>query len=101
MTRMSEERNERGIALLTVLLVGFALSAIALAGTMWILNAQLLQKSGERAAVLNDVAVAALEEGRSRLSANPALYPAFNFDTLDTGVTVTDATGATIPSLRR
>ena len=101
MTRMSEERNERGIALLTVLLVGFALSAIALAGTMWILNAQLLQKSGERASVLNDVAVAALEEGRSRLSATPALYPAFNFDTLDDGVTVTDASGATIPSVRR
>ncbi len=101
MTRMFEERNERGIALLTVLLVGFALSAIALAGTMWILNAQLLQKSGERASVLNDVAVAALEEGRSRLSANPALYPAFNFDTLDNGVTVTDASGATIPNVRR
>jgi hypothetical protein len=101
MTRMIEERNERGIALLTVLLVGFALSAIALASTMWILNAQLVQKSGERAAILNDVAVAALEEGRARIAATPALYPSFGHDTLDNWVTVTDASGATIPCVRR
>ena len=101
MTRMSEERSERGIALLTVLLVGFALSAIALASTMWILNAQLVQKSGERAAILNDVAVAAVEEGRSRIAATPALYPAFGHDTLDLWTTVTDANGATIPNVRR
>ena len=101
MIRMSEESNERGIALLTVLLVGFALSAIALASTMWILNAQLVQKSGERAAILNDVAVAALEEGRARITQTPALYPAFNHDTLDLWTTVTDASGATIPNVRR
>ena len=101
MIRMSEERSERGIALLTVLLVGFALSAIALASTMWILNAQLVQKSGERAAILNDVAVAAVEEGRSRIAATPALYPAFGHDTLDLWTTVTDANGATIPNVRR
>lgn len=101
MNRTPEGRNERGIALLTVLLVGFALSAIALASTMWILNAQLIQKSGERAAVLNDVAVAALEEGRSRIASNPALYPSFNHDTLDDNVTVQDANGVTIPGVRR
>lgn len=101
MIRMSEERSERGIALLTVLLVGFALSAIALASTMWILNAQLVQKSGERAAILNDVAVAALEEGRSRITTTPALYPAFGHDTLDLWTTVTDANGVTIPNVRR
>ncbi|MBA3318586.1 MAG: hypothetical protein H0T50_10925, partial [Gemmatimonadales bacterium] len=101
MNQVPEARNERGIALLTVLLVGFALSAIAMASTMWILNAQLVQKSGERAAVLNDVAVAALEEGRGRISATPALYPATAFDTLDDGVTVQDANGATIPGVRR
>lgn len=101
MTRTPVGRNERGIALLTVLLVGFALSAIALASTMWILNAQLVQKSGERAAVLNDVAVAALEETRSRISASPAIYPSTGHDTLDNGVTVQDANGVTIPGLRR
>ena len=68
-------RGERGIALLTTLFVGFAVSAIALAGAFWILNSQLIQKNGERAAMLNDYAVAAVEEGRSKLNANPALYP--------------------------
>ncbi len=101
MRRVPEDRNERGIALLTVLLVGFALSAIALGGTMWVLNAQLLQKSGDRSSILNDVAVAALEEGRSRISANSALYPAIGHDTLDLRVTVQDAAGATIPNVRR
>lgn len=101
MNRKSVGRNERGIALLTVLLVGFALSAIALASTMWILNAQLVQKNGERAATLNDVAVAGLEEGRSRITATPALYPNFGHDTLDTWVTVQDANGVTIPGVRR
>ena len=101
MNRMPEGRNERGIALLTVLLVGFALSAIALAGTMWILNAQLIQKSGERAAVLNDVAVAALEEGRTRLSSTPAVYPTTGWRQLDTNKVVVDASGATIPGVRR
>ncbi|HWB39661.1 MAG TPA: hypothetical protein VG500_00295 [Gemmatimonadales bacterium] len=101
MIRMPGERNERGIALLTVLLVGFALSAIALGGTMWILNAQMVQKNNERSAMLNDVAVAALEEGRSRITTTPALYPAFGHDTLDLNVTVTDASGATIPNVRR
>jgi hypothetical protein len=101
MNRMSEGRNERGIALLTVLLVGFALSAIALASTMWILNAQLVQKSGERAATLNDVAVAALEEGRSRLSSTPAVYPTTGFRQLDTNAVVRDAAGVILPGLRR
>jgi len=101
MNRMPDRRNERGIALLTALLVGFALSAVALAGTMWILNAQLVQKSGERSAVLNDVAVAALEEGRTRLSSNPAIYPATGWRQLDTNAVVRDANNVILPGLRR
>jgi hypothetical protein len=101
MTRMAPKTRERGIALLTVLLVGFALSAIALASTMWILNAQILQKNGERAAVLHDAAIAALEEGRSRLSATPAVYPDTGFVQLDTNAVIRDASGVVLPGLRR
>jgi hypothetical protein len=101
MNRMSERQDERGIALLTVLLVGFALSAIALAGTMWILNAQMVQKNGERSAVLNDVAVAAVEEGRSRIAANPLLYPLTGHDTLELWAPVQDALAATVPGVKR
>ncbi|MGH4002144.1 MAG: hypothetical protein ACRDTJ_32285, partial [Pseudonocardiaceae bacterium] len=84
-----------------MLLVGFAVSAIALAGAMWVLNSQLVQKNGDRAAVLNDVGVAALEEGRSRLSSNPAVYPTTGYVTLDTGAVALDASGAAIPNVKR
>ncbi len=101
MIRVSMLRNERGIALMTVLLVGFALSTIAFTGAIWLLNAQMLRKNGERAAILNDAAVAGLEEGRSRLSATPSLYPTTGYATLDNGVSVRDASNAIIPGLRR
>ncbi len=100
-TSRSLARDERGIALITVLLVSFAVSGIALAAAMWILNAGLITRNGERNATLHDVAVSGLEEARSQLNGNPALYPAAGFTTLATDVMVTDAVGATIPGVRR
>jgi hypothetical protein len=93
--------DERGIALLTTLFVGMAVSAIALAGAFWILNSQLIQKNGERAAVLNDAAIAAAEEGRSKLNANPAVYPATGYVQLDTNGVVKDGAGVVMPGLRK
>jgi hypothetical protein len=93
--------NERGIALLTTLFVGFAVSAIALAGAFWILNSQLIQKNGERASILNDYAVAAVEEARSKLNTTPALYPATSYRQLDTNAVVKDGAGVVIPGLRK
>ncbi len=81
--------------------VGFAVSAIALAGAFWILNSQLIQKNGERAAVLNDYAVAAVEEGRSKLNAHPAIYPTTGYAQLDTNAVVKDGAGVVIPGLRK
>jgi Tfp pilus assembly protein PilX len=94
-------REERGIALLTTLFVGFAVSAIALAGAFWILNSQLIQKNGERASTLNDAAVAATEEARSKLNATPASYPATGYSQLDTNAVVKDGAGVVIPGLRK
>jgi len=91
--------EERGIALLTTLFVGMAVSAIALAGAFWILNSQLIQKNGERAATLNDAAVAAAEEGRSKLNATPAVYPANGYAQLDTNGVVKDGAGVVMPGL--
>ena len=73
MSRSRKVRNERGIALITVLLVALAVSGIALAAAMWTLNATLITKSGDRTATLNDIALAGLEEGRSQLNANPVV----------------------------
>jgi hypothetical protein len=99
--RTATRRDECGIALVTTLWVGFAVSAIALAGAFWVLNSQLIQKNGERSANLNDAAVAAAEEGRSRLNANPAAYPAAGYVQLDTNALVQDGAGVTLPGLRK
>lgn len=100
MTRRADWRNERGIALPTVMLLSFAIATIAFTGAIWILNAQLIQKSGARASILNDVAVARLEEGRSRLATSPSVYPATGYVTLDTNAVVRDAAGTILPGLR-
>jgi hypothetical protein len=101
MHRASIGRNERGIALITVLLVAFAVSGIALAGAMWTLNAALITKNGDRSAILNDVAVAGLEEGRSRLNSDPTLYPAAGYTTLVNDARMTEALGSEIPHVRQ
>jgi hypothetical protein len=101
MSRTHIARDERGIALITVLLVAFAVSGIALAGAMWTLNAALITKSGDRNATLHDVAVAGLEEGRSQLNVDPTLYPAAGYATLASNAQVIDASGATVPHVRR
>jgi hypothetical protein len=101
MSRSSKARNERGIALITVLLVALAVSGIALAGAMWTLNATLITRSGDRTATLNDIALAGLEEGRSQLNANPAVYPSTGFATLATAAPVTDVLGSPVPNVRR
>lgn len=101
MSRFTVAHNERGIALITVMLVALAVSGIALAGAMWTLNASLITKSGDRTATLNDVALAGLEEGRSQLNATPNVYPTTGYATLATGTPVTDVLGNTVPYVRR
>jgi hypothetical protein len=101
MSRSSKVRNERGIALITVLLVALAVSGIALAGAMWTLNATLITRSSDRTATLNDIALAGLEEARSQLNGNPAVYPATGYATLATATPVTDVLGNTVPNVRR
>ncbi|NOT07946.1 MAG: hypothetical protein HOP28_07045 [Gemmatimonadales bacterium] len=101
MTRPSLIRNERGIALITVLLLSVALTALALGAGMISMNAGLIRRYGERAAVVEDAALAGLEEARSRLNGVDSLYPDIGFVTLENGVAVTNASGATIPGLTR
>ena len=100
-SRLLAAKDERGIALITVLLVSFAVSGIALAAAMWILNAGLITRNGERSSTLHDVAVAGLEEARSQLNGDPTLYPATGYTVLANDAPVTDALGATVPGLRR
>jgi len=94
-------RDERGIALLTTLLVVIAVGAITLAAVMMTLNANLVTKNGERISGLDAAAIAGLEEARSRLNANKALYPTTGFTTLESNATVKDASNTAIPKITR
>lgn len=94
-------RNERGIALLTTLLVAFAVSAIALAAVMMTLNATLIGKASERTSNLDAAAVAGLEEARSRLNGSPSIYPNSGYYTVESNATVKDASNTAIPKISR
>jgi hypothetical protein len=94
-------RNERGVALLITLLVVVAVGAIALAAVMMTLNANLVTKNGERISILNDVALAGLEEGRSRINGNRLLYPTGGYTTLESNATVKEAGNTAIPKITR
>ena len=95
-------RNERGIALISVLLLSVALSALALGAGMVSMNASLIRRYGERLTVADDAALAGLEEGRSRLNNTPGLYPADSgFVQLENAVAVRNSAGAVIPGLSR
>jgi type II secretory pathway pseudopilin PulG len=94
-------RDRRGIALLTTMLVAFAVSAIAIAAVMMTLNANLVGKNTERAANVDAAAIAGLEEARSRLNTTPALYPTAGFTTVENNAAVKDANNAPIPKVTR
>lgn len=94
-------RDERGIALLTTLLVAFAVSAIAIAAVMMTLNANLIGKNSERVSVVDAVALTGLEEARSRLNTTASLYPTVGFTTWESNVAVRDASGNIIPKVTR
>lgn len=93
--------GERGIALITTLLLTIVMSGIILAVVMLSLNATLIGKQTERVAVLDDAATAGLEEARSRLNGNRTLYPSSGYITLESNAAVKNASGATIPSVYR
>jgi hypothetical protein len=93
--------DRRGIALLTTLLVAFAVSAIAIAAVMMTLNATLIGKNSERVSVVDAVALTGLEEARSRLNTTASLYPTAGFTTWENNVAVRDAGGNLIPKVTR
>lgn len=93
--------DERGIAIVTVLLLTVALTAFALGAGMMAMNAGLIRRYDERAAVVQAAALAGLEEGRSKLNGDKTLYPSTGYVTLENALTVKDASGTVIPGLTR
>lgn len=93
--------NERGIALVVVLLVVLAVAAIIAGAALLGSNTSLISKHEARLSILETVADAGIEEARSAINGNRALYPATAFNTLEAGVSVTTASGAAIPGVKR
>ena len=101
MTHTSGFKNRRGIALFVVIMVILAVAAITLAASTISLNTSLIQRQRERSVVLENAALAGLEEARSRLNGTASLYPDSGFVVLDDSVNTHDATGGSIPNVRR
>jgi len=93
--------NERGIALVVVLLVVLAVAAIIAGAALLGSSSSLITKNEARLSVLETVADAGVEEARSAINGNKALYPDSGFNTLEAGVAVTTASGTTITGVKR
>jgi Tfp pilus assembly protein PilX len=94
-------RNERGIALMTVLFVGLVVAVLTSTAVLLTMTSSMVNRNTDRQLVLEAVADAGVEVGRSRVNGNPAVYPASGYTTLEQDASVTDASGATIPNVTR
>src|SRR5262245_30727072 len=97
-------RNERGIALVVVLLVVLAIAAVAAGAELLGSSTSLITTYHSRMSVLEAAADAGLEEARSAVNAQPnnkAVYPDTGYVTLENGVAVYAANGTLIPNVKR
>jgi hypothetical protein len=94
-------RDERGIALITVLLLTLVVLAIAVAATTMTANTRLIRRANDRIRQADLAALSGLEEARSRLNGTATLYPDSGYVTIDSGVAITDASGTVIPGATR
>jgi hypothetical protein len=93
--------DERGIALIVVLLVTLVVAVVAVSAAVLSTNSTLIGRYSDRLSLLEAAADAGIEEARSRINGNKTLYPDTGYATLEAGAAVTDANGATIPNIKR
>ena len=93
--------NERGIALVVVLLVVLAVAAIIAGAALLGSNTSLIAKHQARLSVLETVADAGIEEARSRINGDKTQYPDSGYNILEAGVAVYNSAGAVIPNVKR
>ncbi len=93
--------NERGIALVVVLLVVLAVAAIIAGAAMLGSNTNLITKHQARLSVLETVADAGLEEARSRINGDKTQYPDTGYSVIEAGATVYASDGSVIPNVKR
>ncbi len=93
--------NQRGVALITVVLVSLAVSSVAIAATMMTMSGTLVRKYSERTAISDQAALSGVERGLSALLGDGTLLPVSGFTTLEDSAAVYDAIGNPIPGVRR
>jgi len=102
---MDETRSPRlgreGYALLLVLMVLLAVGILAAGAVTVAGNASLINSYESRRTELEMLADAGLETARTRLNADPRLYPESGYKILENGTIPTDAAGVAIPGVRR
>ncbi len=95
--------NQRGVALITVVLVALAVSSVAVAASMMTMSGTLVRKFSERASMADHAALSGVEVGLSALLADGTLYPTTGYTTMpgEDSVAVLDAMGNPIPGVWR
>lgn len=83
-----------GYALLTVLLIMLIAGAVALHASMLGMNTFLTQRASDRTAVLDDAALAGIEEARNRLNARIDSVPMVGYGMVEDGVAIPNSHAA-------
>ena len=86
--RTGGTRKRRGFALLAVLLIAMVAAVLALATSMLTMSGTLVQAGSDRAASVDDAAISALEDERSRLNARIDTVPTEGFLTVADNQTI-------------
>jgi hypothetical protein len=86
--------DRKGYALMVVLLITLVVGAVALHAALLGMNTTLTQGSSDRAAMLDDAALAGIEETRSRLNARLDTVPTVGYGVVEDGVDVPNVPGA-------
>lgn len=94
-------RARRGMALITVLLISLVITALMVTAATLDSTSSLIAKYQQRTSVLRWAADAGIEEVRTELNGNKALYPSSGYATLESNVAVQDASGNVIPGVTR
>jgi hypothetical protein len=94
-------KDERGVAIVIVLLASLAVSAIALGAAMMSTTTQAVNLYSDRLGKLEAAAEGGIERARSAINGDKGLYPESLFVTLEDHAPVTDANGGVIANVRR
>jgi hypothetical protein len=99
--RTTPQANERGMALVLVMLITVAVAALAAGAIFLTSSANLISKGQEQEEDMRNAADAGIELGRSALNGTPALFPSTGYSTLQSSQPVNDASGNPIPGVTR